>query len=303
MAPGNSELFQNFVEQGTTGRSWLRCALTFAVVACSLILVGENRIVFAVTLIPAISAICLNPPFSTQPKPYPAEWVDVDGRHSHMQLRADPRNAHGADFDDYSTFFAWISRTGALPRVASQPFHDASIPTIVLNPDQAFSVAELDRIERYVRTGGRLLVLDDPRFAVRSAAFGLLERFGITFHVVPQLGGAYNPGPGSVAKNLLALPFDLIRDRRTPGTARAEGLGMDLVPYGVSISLVDQNGTTIGGQKAVGKGLVVVFLRSTAFSEVVLGDVWVGQEVDPERRRLYQLGFDLVNLIRAKGTP
>lgn len=304
MSPGNSELFQNFVEQGTSGRSWLRGTLAFAVVAAGLFFAGGGRVVFAVALLPLVSALCLSAPFAPELTRYPAEWLEVDGRHSHIELRADPRGAHGPAFDDYSTFFAWIGRTGALPQATRHAYRDPVTPTIVLNPDQPFSRVELDRIDQYVRNGGRLLVLDDPRFAIRSTASVLLERFDITLRVVPGSAGVYDPGPPRLPEHILALPFELLReDRRGLGSARVRGIGVALVPSGTSVSLVDHNGTIIGGQKVVGKGLVAVFLRSVAFSEVVMGDVWVGQEVDPERRRLYQLGFDLVNLIRGKGTP
>lgn len=299
MAPGNSELFQNFIEQGTSGRSLFRLWLVLAVAVLGIAVAGSRRILFAFALLPAIAAIASGPLQRASLDRYPADWIEVDGLHSSVEFRFDPRGTHGVTFDDYSTFFAWIGRTGALPRVSKELYTDVSLPTVVINPDQPFTHSELERVERYVKGGGRLLVMDDLRFSARSTAKPLLERLGISVETVASPGRIHEAGPPRLPPNLLALPSELMRPgQRVPGKERAGAPDMQDVPVGVSAFLVDERGRIVAGQRQVGNGIVVVFQRSAIFSDFVLGDVWGGQEVDPEQLARYQLEYDLIALLR-----
>jgi hypothetical protein len=302
MSPGNVDIFQNFIGLGVSGRSKVRILLIILLLAGCLLLVRQ-RLWFALTLLPPLLAFSAYTASAERaPTPYPGAWINFDSRHSHLELRADPRDEHGPDYDDYSTFYAWIARTGMFPTVSARAFRDSHTPAIILNPDKPFSGAELDDIEHYVKQGGRLLVMDDARFAARSTVLSLLGRFGVGLSRSLPSSSLYDAGPPTAPANVFALPFELFRnDRRAPGRERARrALAVDVLT-GVSPLLVDDRGSVIAGRKDIGVGSVVVFLRSTVFSEAVMGDVWVGSEVAPERIQLYQLEYDLVGFLRGAG--
>lgn len=305
-APGNSELFQNFIEQGTTSLPVFRWVLVAAVVPLAVALARRHRVIFGLALVAPILALCA-PARSLEDarlERYPADWVSIDGSHSDFELRFDPRGEHGPGLNDYSTLFAWIARTGALPHVESDPYADPAMPAIIINPSRPFTAQTLDSVDRYVKGGGRLLILDDPHFATRSTSSVLLSRFGIVLEATRAPDVIHDGGPPQLSANLLGLPFDLLRsDRRSIGALRTRYADPRFVPVGVTPLLVDGTGTVIAGQKQIGSGIVLLFQRSLAFSEFAMGDVWGGQEVDPDKLRLYRLAYDLLAQLRRRDTP
>lgn len=306
MAPGNGELFQNFIEQGTTSLSAFRLALIVGAVLLAVAAARGHRVMFALSLVAPLLALCAagRSPADTRLGRYAGDWVAIDGKHSEFELRFDPRGEHGPGLNDFSTLFAWIGRTDVFPFVESDPYADPTTPAIIINPDKPFTVQMLDRVDQYVKQGGRLLVLDDPHFAVRSTSEPLLQRLGIVLEAARGHDTVYDAGPPQLDANLLALPFEVLRsDRRSIGALRTRHAVPRFIPAGVTPMLVDDKGTVIAGQKRIGNGTVVVFLRSVAFSEFAMGDVWGGQDVDPEKMRLYRLAFDLVALLKRKDGP
>lgn len=299
MTPGNADVFQNFIEQGTVQRSVWRVIITVGLIALALIAARDSRLVFglsAVVLVVAVGGFAGRASASLDT--YSAARLDVDGAHSRLELRADTRNAHGPAFDDYSTFFAWIGRTGAFPHVSRNAYDDPQTATLILNPLQVFTLNELDRIERYVKRGGRLLVMDDGRFASRTTAGPLLARFGIDLRPTIGAGRLFDAGPPALSPNLLGVPFDLLGfGPRQLGNERASGTQVKVVPVGATPLLVDADGGVVAAEKAVGRGAVVVFLDSSVFSDFVMGDVWGGDDPSPEQQRLYQLEFDLIDRV------
>jgi len=302
MAPGNRELFQNLIEQGTTHRSVLRLALIGAVFLFAFAGVRDHRAALALAIAPVVLAFTTaSSPQSSALETYPADWVDFDLLHSRLELRFDPLGTHGPAIDDYSTFFAWVGRSGAMPRATRWPYESPSRPTILVNPDKPFSVPELEQIERYLKQGGRLLVLDDARFSTRSAASALMDRLGVAIRPTPQVVGLHDPGPPVLSANLLAVPFDLLReDRQALGRERGRVSEPRQVLAGTAPLILDDRGTVVAGQRQVGRGLVIFIQNSAMFSDFGIGDVWGGQEVDPERERVYQLLYDLFGLLSRK---
>jgi hypothetical protein len=303
MTPGNREIFQNFLEQGaSTRRGWGRVGL-IAIVILLATLMTHGRVAILLAMLPIVVAFAaFKARGDNEHSVYPGNWLNFDRAHSRFALRADPRDEHGPDYEDFSTFFGWVARTGAFPRVTQSAFDDPTTPAVILNPDQPFTANDIERIEHFVKRGGRLLLMDDPRFSSRSTIATILERFGITLMRSLPPTSVHDAGPPFAPPNVFALPFEVLRnDRRQPGRQRAMRVfGFD-VPTGLSPMLVDDRGTALAGRKDIGSGSVVVFLRSTAFSEAIMGDVWVGSDVSHERRMLYQLEFDLLESLRSNG--
>jgi len=240
MSPGNVDLFQNLVERGVAHRGWLRLTM-FMLVVVAAILLSPQRLTFALALLPPLLAFSayLSRGDATAAS-YPGSWINFDDSHSRIELRADPRDEHGPAYDDYSTFFAWVARTGSFPRLSKKAFVDPTIPAVVLNPDRPFSAAELEAIEHYVKRGGRMLVMDDPRFATRSTVVTLLERFGVGLARSLPSTSLHDAGPPVPPANVFALPLEFFRyDRRTPAGKRATRIMEVDVPTGLNPLFVD----------------------------------------------------------------
>jgi hypothetical protein len=89
--------------------------------------------------------------------------------------------AHDWDPNNYVTFFVWTQRLGLFPRVADDLTDALDHPVcVLLEPARDFDAEELERIDTYLRRGGRLLVMDDP-VGPPSTAGSLLGRYGLRF--------------------------------------------------------------------------------------------------------------------------
>lgn len=302
MAPGNRELFQNFMEMGTAHRSALRMALLGLAFLLFLVRGRGCRCTLTLAVAPVVLAFATwSGAASASVEMYPAKWIDFDMLHSRMELRFDPLGTHGSGIEDYSTFFAWVGRTWAMPLASRRPYQDPKRPTILINPDKPFTRQELEEIEHYVKLGGHLLLLDDPRFSTRSTTNDVLHHFAISTRLLATPTSINDPGPPKLSAELLALPFDLVRDdHRGIGQRRADGSEVTLVPSGTTSLLVNGAGLAVASQRQVGAGALIFVQNSTMFSDFGLGDVWGGQELDPERERMYQLVYDLIALLRPK---
>ncbi len=200
--------------------------------------------------------------------------VVVDGVHSSAEFRADIRKGTKEDLFDYSTFYAWLSRIGISPGTSKNNCYGVpETPVIIINPDKPFSSYELEQIDTYLRTGGRILLLDDPLYIQRSSAGHLLAHAGISY--VPEFSGSiHDPEGPALSANLLGVPFDIIYDRKMArGMLRTRAGGVTYCLSGTVALLVDAEGFVICGRKDIGQGSITVFCRSAIFSEFVMGDV------------------------------
>lgn len=223
--------------------------------------------------------------------------VFLDGIHSNVELRADIRKGTKDDLLDYSTFYAWLSRIGLFPRIVkSYCYESPNIPVIIINPDKPFSNFEIIQIDTYLRRGGHILLIDDPIFAPHSTADSLLEHFGIFYKLEFSDSGTYDPEGPDLSENLLGIPFDILYDgKMSRGMLRTSKSGINYCLSGTAALLVDEEGFVICGQKEVGNGVIVVFYRSSIFSEFIMGDVWGGKEPGETKLQIYNLAYSLVN--------
>jgi hypothetical protein len=311
MAPGNADLIQALLESAAGKRRAPFLNWRWYAIAALLLLgiIAGSRENWAATLLPvavvplAVALTCAFAEPTNLAQWYGGRWIQFDGGHSSMRLRADTRNGSEDELEDFSTFYAWISRIGVLPQIKTHCPDSTSVPLVVLNPARPYAIGELDDIEHYVKKGGTLLILDDPRFRLRSTSAELLGRFGIALRPSIVEGSVRDPGGWPLSSNLLALPLDLIRQgQRAPGRERVAAGQMAYTLTGVTAILTDERGLVIAGERVVGKGRVSVFAASTLFSEFILGDVWGSTETSPEKTRLYQLEYDIVEHLFARAT-
>lgn len=109
-----------------------------------------------------------------EPKPRPLTVACPDAPYRFDLLVGPQAERYGTR--NYNTFFVWLARLGITPRVVSELREGlVSDALIWIEPERA----ELDGLEKYVRSGGTLVVMDDP--GSTSAAGAILSRFGMGF--------------------------------------------------------------------------------------------------------------------------
>jgi hypothetical protein len=223
--------------------------------------------------------------------------VTLDTRNSQVQLRADIRRGTDSDLEDYSTFYAWLSRAGWSPQcVDDYEYEDCHVPTLMVNPAAPIVHATVERIRAYLNSGGRLLVLFDPGMVKPDVVRSLLTPFDVRVEPVRDATALFDANGPDLQSNPLSLPFDILSgDYAGKGARRADGGNLAYALAGVTPLLVESSGIVIAGEKRVGNGKITIFSRSVLFSEFVFGDVWGGKEPSHEKRQLYQLAYDLVD--------
>jgi len=91
--------------------------------------------------------------------------------------------------NNYHTFFVWTQRVDHVPSFDDfeQAFSSQKDMVVIINPVIPFSDAELFAIEAYIKSGGKLLVMDDPDNKA-STSNQLLQRFEMQI----EFGGIEN---------------------------------------------------------------------------------------------------------------
>jgi len=226
----------------------------------------------------------------------PPRRLFIDSQLGPVNWNSDIRTGAPADRDVYTTFLAWISRLGFQPEIRTQDvYSDPKVPVLVINPTRRVDAGAAAMAEAYVRSGGRLLVLDDPDQRPASTAESLLEIFDIQYHpevVDAKIHAAEGP---PLPELVWALPLSLLQETRgQPGRVLASSAGLCMSLRGVDPVLVDEKGVVIYGRKKIGQGSVRVFARSSVFSQMVMGDVWGGVEPGQAKEQIYALEYSLL---------
>lgn len=114
------------------------------------------------------------------PRPHtPFVSICFDSEHSDLGLPAAhfPVDAETS----YETFYVWTQRLGHFPsaKYSLREALDSADAVVVVNPSVQFSKQQVQSIVQYVRHGGKVLVLDDPRNISTSTAYQILSPFGL----------------------------------------------------------------------------------------------------------------------------
>jgi hypothetical protein len=166
------------------------------------------------------------------------------------------------------TFYVWVQRLDLFPRLYPS-LHEAlhaGGPLVIANPGKSFTTSEVDSIAYFVRRGGRLLVLDDPR-NLNSSTNELLGLFNMKRDTV-----VVGPAP------LQDLRRAIVGSTRWAGAVRG----------GRPLLLVNDT-LVVAAEQRVEQGRVTVFMNSFAFTDAVMGAT--GANPDPNQRRLYDLEY------------
>lgn len=123
------------------------------------------------------------------PKPHTSyQVVAFEAQHSNFYLPVTEFKP-GSDAD-LQTFYVWTQRLGLVPQVRFSFLSAlASGDTVVIvNPAQPFTNEEVAAFVKYVESGGKVLLMDDPRNKLTSTAHQLLRPLGvsITYQEIPR---------------------------------------------------------------------------------------------------------------------
>ena len=220
----------------------------------------------------------------------------LDMTNSHVELRADVRRGTDTDLHDYSTFYAWLSRSGWSPYcVDGHRYEDSRIPAMIVNPIAPIPHGTTERIRDYLHEGGKLLFLYDTDLVRPDVVKSFLARFDVRIEPVRTAAEYFDANGPDLQSTPLSLPFDILSGNYAArGARRTVGGGVSYSVVGVTPLLVDSSGVVIAGEKRVGKGKITVFSRSILFSEFIFGDVWGGKEPSNEKLEIYRFAHDLV---------
>ena len=223
--------------------------------------------------------------------------VVFDARNSSASLRADVRSGGWQDLEDYSTFYAWLSRSGLHPRFElGCAYDDPRQPVLLVDPKPLLGNAEVGRILAYLRSGGRMLVLLEPDASGVIPAGNLLERLGVKIMPARAKGAVCDALSPENNANPLALPFAMLSSgRAAPLGVRMELGRLEYGLSGVTPLSATETGLVMAGEVDFGEGRVTVFARSKLFSEYFFGDVWGGTEPSAEKLQAYRFLDELVN--------
>jgi len=178
--------------------------------------------------------------------------------------------------ESLQTFFVWNQRLGYVPSAEGTlagALSDGDV-VVIANPQRKPDPDTINRVEAFVKRGGRLLVLGDDADAGEANAF--LKPFGMTI------------GPSAAHASSTCESQEGDRLTLTPTAGIVSG-GTSLVA------------TTTGGSlcsyAASGDGKVVAFSDRALFFNASLGDV---STVPNERQRLIgELEFSLMRFVAA----
>lgn len=304
-APGNKEFLDAALRLAATPTNRFRRPAAALLALCALaaaVAVGAPLRVFGflcATYAVLAALTCVRGPTTVTPARYGANErrLVVDACFGAPDWDTDIRVGKPAERDVYSAFLAWASRFGAHPEVVEHDaYRDIRRPVLVLNPSRTPGAGHLAAAEAFVREGGRILVLDDPARRPQSTARALLDAFGVRYRSEVTESSLHAAAGPQLPDVVWALPLALLQEtRQQPGLVLAERTGLDVALEGVDPVWVDAHGLVVYGRKAVGKGSLNVFIRSSAFSQLVMGDVWGGIEPGREKEQLYELEYALLN--------
>jgi hypothetical protein len=192
-----------------------------------------------------------------------------------------PRGGFIAGKDDgFGIFERWILRLGYFTeRTQGTDFAKGRL-AIIINPSKDVPADYTAAMEKYVRDGGRLLVLDSPT-NYKSTANTILAPFGLeVLHEAPPTAGYLD----DVSQGLPNIP--------APSACEVRG--------GVPLSFVKER--RVATCTAYGRGTVTVIGFSSRFSDAAMG-VTGDLEPDSAMRQVYEYEFALLRAIVTDNLP
>jgi hypothetical protein len=114
--------------------------------------------------------------------------VNFEAEHSRMEL---PVRHITMNFEEsYHTFYIWLQRLNLVPCL-KQTYMSAlsdGDAVVIINPQKAFRQDEIDSTKRFLAQGGKLLIMDDPRYTHHVVVNQLLSSLGEQMTAQDTLG-------------------------------------------------------------------------------------------------------------------
>lgn len=217
----------------------------------------------------------------TLPQPR-ADYVNVafEQQFSDLALPADLDGFNASPERSYATFYVWNQRLGYVPsadRTLDGALEHAEV-LVLVRPVETPAGVVVDRLEEWVRAGGRLLVMDDAG-TDNAAADAFLAPYGLAVGDEP-------------------LPQAM---RSRDSTAAAVPFTRDVTDVqGGTTLLATDEGATVGAYVQVGDGLVTVFGDAGLFSSAYMGQT--NQTLNLQQRSISDLEYALMRFV-AEDTP
>ncbi len=196
----------------------------------------------------------------------------------------------------YDTFFVWTQRMGFFPRVDGLEGALTAEVVVLLNPTRRFSGAEIDALQRYVRGGGRLLVMTSM-WTRESTADTILQPFemGIACAYRAEDNDFSDPkwlrtflGQETLSEDL-ALRFGPVETRPLDATIHTPALTV----RGGHAAYRTTDGRTLVALRDYGEGRVVAVAEASTFSRAVMGLQTDDAPVGDPRRDVFDLEYRL----------
>jgi hypothetical protein len=154
--------------------------------------------------------------------------------------------------ENYGTFFVWTQRLDLAPAARHGVAACREAEAIVfIEPERKLTGSDVERLERYLEGGGRVLVLDDPR-NTSSTAGSLLTTFGLSVR-------RHAPRRAEL--------------RRAGSADRIRDVESDRTLVGGEPWLVTDSGDVVAAAVAVGEGRLVAMIQSAIFTDAFMGGV------------------------------
>lgn len=205
-----------------------------------------------------------------EPRPHtPMPTVAFESEHSRFDLPVYSLTREAER--SLQTFFVWVQRLDLFPRLypSLEQALRAGGPVVIANPGEPFTTTELDSVAHFVRRGGHLLVLDDPR-NLQSSTDQLLGIFNMRRDTLVA-------GPAPMTNPQGAI----IGSTRWAGGVRG----------GRALGFVDDT-VVVVAEQPFERGRVTVYMNSFAFTDAVMGAT--GVNPDAVQRQLYEIEYWLL---------
>ncbi|MCX6666544.1 MAG: hypothetical protein NT038_10900 [Euryarchaeota archaeon] len=229
---------------------------------------------------------------SSYPLPKPQKDIEkaisFDLQHSKVgissvSLLGDEQMIEKLQKNSFSTFFLWTQRVGCHPLLYNN-FNSALTNCdllVIINPEIGFTNQEITLITDYVKSGGKVLLMDSI-YNINSTANQLLSFFDI--HITTE-EEPYSVNIANIYNNYSFQP------ERTLSVGATTTVPHIVIDGGKPI-LSDSNGHVILSIKNYGTGALAVFVDSSTFSEWKMGGAFTIP--DEEQNEIYNLEYYII---------
>jgi len=201
---------------------------------------------------------------------------DQDPSRFEMPVKHLVRNKHAG----YHTFYVWTQRMGFAPslnKTLTQSL-EASPITVVVNPVRKLSIEEIDSVVEYIRKGGNLLLIVEPRNRM-STAGDFLGIFRMTIsHSVSDTTSISN----------------------IKGERICDAYGAGFINGGIPL-LTLPGGRVVFSYEKLGKGRLFVFSDYKIFSQATTGPTSIVPNL--RTREIFELEYQILEILQGTRRP